>query len=178
MAEPLKNMYNPFFFERICPVLKTVIPKFDEQCFIHYVHDEKWPDLELKERLRQITQALHQCIFKDYTSAIEVVVALAKALRKTEEREQGFALIFLADYVEVYGQDHFKQSMVAIEEITQLVSCEFAIRPFLLRYPEKTFQQLSKWSKHTSASVRRLASEGCRPRLPWAMGIPCLKKNP
>ncbi|HYC86285.1 MAG TPA: DNA alkylation repair protein, partial [Chryseosolibacter sp.] len=35
-----------------------------------------------------------------------------------------------------------------------------------------------KWSTHPHAHVRRLASEGCRPRLPWAMGVPALKQNP
>jgi 3-methyladenine DNA glycosylase AlkC len=68
--------------------------------------------------------------------------------------------------------------MRAIEEVTKLVSAEFAIRPFIVRYPEKTMKQMLAWSTHENANVRRLASEGCRPRLPWAIGLPGFKKDP
>ena len=39
-------------------------------------------------------------------------------------------------------------------------------------------QRMLVWSKHPHPSVRRLSSEGCRPRLPWAMGLPAFKKDP
>jgi len=62
--------------------------------------------------------------------------------------------------------------------MTQYSSSEFAIRPFIIKYPEKTMSQMLKWSKHDNFHVRRLASEGCRPRLPWAMAISSFKNNP
>ena len=68
--------------------------------------------------------------------------------------------------------------MKAIEFITQFITCEFAVRPFLLKYGDKMMNQMRAWSLHKSHKVRRLASEGSRPRLPWAMAIPALKKNP
>jgi 3-methyladenine DNA glycosylase AlkC len=99
-------------------------------------------------------------------------------LRAAGEKEQAFWHIYLPDYIEQFGADHFDLSMRSLEEITQLVSAEFAIRPFILRYPEKTMKQMLDWSRHPAASVRRLASEGCRPRLPWAIGLPMFKKDP
>jgi 3-methyladenine DNA glycosylase AlkC len=178
MAEPLKNMYNVAFFEALCPQLKRCIPQFDCQQFILRVFNNAWPDLELKQRVRHIAQALHVFMPADFPSASRMLMDLARTLRESNAQEQSFATIFIPDYIEVYGLDHPDTSLVAIEEITKLVSGEFAIRPFLLLHPEKTFKKMLRWSKDPDANVRRLASEGCRPRLPWAMGIPALKKDP
>jgi 3-methyladenine DNA glycosylase AlkC len=65
-----------------------------------------------------------------------------------------------------------------MEQITPISSCEFAIRPFLKRYSQETLLQMQAWSRHPNEHVRRLASEGCRPRLPWGMSIDLLKKSP
>lgn len=178
MAEPLKNLYNPAFFEKICPVLREIIPGFNERKFIYAIFDERWPDLELKERVRHISKALHTLLPQSYPEAVKLIVSLAQKFRSAEIREQGFEMIFLPDYIEVFGQQHFHESMEAIEEVTKLVSAEFAIRPFLLHHPEKCFAYLRRWAMDNNPNVRRLASEGCRPRLPWAMGIPALKKDP
>lgn len=177
MAEPLKNMYHPEFFERLCPVLSREIPHFDCQQFIRLIFNNEWPDLELKARVRHIAKCLHEFLPNEFPAAKEILLKLTRELQHVE-KTQGFALIFLADYVEVYGVEHPDESLGAMEEVTQLVSCEFAIRPYLIRYREKVFKQLLKWSRHSSEHVRRLASEGCRPRLPWAMGVPGLKSDP
>jgi 3-methyladenine DNA glycosylase AlkC len=178
MAEPLKNMYNPSFFEAICPVLKKIIPGFDCRDFIYRVFNNHWPDLELKERVRHITLVLHQFLPKDFKDASAILVSLSEELRKNGIREQSFTAIFIPDYIQVFGMNHVEESLAALEEITKLVSAEFAVRPFLIHHYERTLEQMLTWSKHPEANVRRLASEGCRPRLPWAMGVPVLKKEP
>ena len=88
--------------------------------------------------------------------------------------------MFLPDYVEKYGlaNTDYQTSIHAIEQITQFTSCEFAVRPFIIQYPQKMMQQMLVWTTHESEHVRRLASEGCRPRLPWAMALPSLKQEP
>jgi 3-methyladenine DNA glycosylase AlkC len=177
MSEPLKYMYSANFFERLCPVLKTVIPEFEERKFVYSVFDREWPDLELKQRTRQITRALKQCLPTEYSKAIEMVISISALLRESE-REQSYPFIFLPEYIELYGLNHFNLSMKAIEESTRLVSAEFAIRPFILRYPRETMTHMLAWSRHPEPSVRRLSSEGCRPRLPWAVGLPDFKKDP
>ncbi len=177
MSEPLKHMYNVQFFERLCPVLNEVIPNFDERRFVYDVFDTTWPDLELKQRTRQITVALGRCLPSDYREAVELVICLSNLLRK-KEKQQSYPYIFLPDFIELFGLDHFSRSMKAIEECTKFVSAEFAIRPFIIRYPQKTMKRMLAWSKHPHPSVRRLSSEGCRPRLPWAMGLPAFKKDP
>jgi len=84
----------------------------------------------------------------------------------------------LDNFVEQYGLDDYKTSIKAIERITQFTSCEFAVRPFIIKYPKEMMKQMLVWSKHEHWGVRRLSSEGCRPRLPWAMSLPSLKENP
>jgi 3-methyladenine DNA glycosylase AlkC len=177
MSEPLKYMYNPQFFDELCPILKEVIPHFEERKFIYRVFDRSWPDLELKQRTRQVTKALRDCLPKEFPKAVKMIVYISNLLRE-KNRQQRYPYIFLPDYIELCGIDHFDLSMNALEESTQLISAEFAVRPFILRYPTETMQYMMKWSEHCQPSVRRLASEGCRPRLPWGIGIPALKKDP
>jgi len=170
-------MYNPQFFDRLCPLLKDTVPRFDEKKFIYLVFDRNWPDLELKQRTRQITLALHHFMPADFGNAAGIIVSISTALRKSE-REQSYPFIFLPDYIELFGLFHFDESMKAIQEVTKLVSAEFAIRPFILKYPNETMKQMKDWSLNEDAAVRRLSSEGCRPRLPWAPGLPIFKKDP
>ena len=80
MSEPLKYMYNVNFFERLYPVLKSVIPGFEERKFVYSVFDTEWPDLELKQRTRQITKALNKCLPTEYPKAVELVVSIASLL--------------------------------------------------------------------------------------------------
>jgi 3-methyladenine DNA glycosylase AlkC len=177
MSEPLKYMYNPQFFEELCPILKEVIPHFEERKFVYRVFDTSWPDLELKQRTRQVTKALRECLPNEFPKAVKMVVDISNLLRQ-KNKQQRYPYIFLPDYIELCGLDHLDLSMEAFEESTQLISAEFAIRPFILRYPTETMQYMMKWSEHPQPSVRRLSSEGCRPRLPWGIGIPALKKDP
>jgi 3-methyladenine DNA glycosylase AlkC len=86
--------------------------------------------------------------------------------------------MFLPDFVEYYGLDDWEASLPALEHFTQLCSSEFAVRPFILRDSSRMMAQMLAWTQHDSHHVRRLASEGCRPRLPWAMALPEFKRDP
>jgi 3-methyladenine DNA glycosylase AlkC len=177
MPEPLKLMYNSKFFEDVCPLIKEVVPGFPERPFIYFVFDNEWPDLELKQRTRRITNALGQFLPKNYPKAVEYVKALSRLLLTKCKGQSTYPYIFLPDFIEVFGMDHFDVSMRGLEETTKLVSAEFAIRPFIMKYPQ-TMKVMRRWSKHSDPAVRRLSSEGCRPRLPWGMALPQFKDNP
>ena len=170
MAEALKYMYNPHFFERLCPVIKEVISQFNETEFINRVFDRHWPDLELKQRTRQITLALHSILPSEFPAAAEKIIAISNVLRKNNEKLQSYPYIFLPDYIELYGRSYFEISMSAILEVTKLVSAEFAIRPFLINETERTLAHLVKWSKHNDENVqaplvRRDADRDCLGRV-------------
>jgi len=188
MPEPFKNMYNKQFFDRFTKDLKLVINDFDTHGFISQIMDDEWENRELKQRCTHITTVLKKFLPTDYKEAIAKILEL---LDHVEKRLPDFSKIddtkfsltleygsILDNYVEQYGLDDYETSVKAIERITQFSSCEFATHPFILKYPDQMMKQMLVWSKHEHWGVRRLASEGCRPRLPWAMALPNLKKDP
>lgn len=69
------------------------------------------------------------------------------------------------------AEQHTDPSLDLIEEVTQRFSMEWAIRPFLNASPDDVLNRMGAWAQHDSYHVRRLVSEGTRPRLPWGMGV-------
>ncbi|MEL7422450.1 MAG: DNA alkylation repair protein [Bacteroidota bacterium] len=178
MAEPLKNRYSESFLQGFTVHMKEVYPSFAAQDFLQQVLGKQWPDLELKERMRHIANCLRQHLPQDLATAFKLLQKLALQLRGEVEESMSFEYLFLPDFVQQYGIDDYELSVVAMEDITQYSSCEFAVRPFLLKYEDAMLAQMLQWTDHQNAMVRRLASEGSRPRLPWGLGVPNLKKNP
>ena len=169
----LKDMFNPESVGLLAAVIQEVNPGFQGNEFIHGVFDSNWENLALKQRVRQISLQLGEALPQDYSQALAVLLKALPLLK-----EQGFEKMVFPDFVELYGLEEWEKSLEALEEITQYVSGEFAIRPFIDRYPEKTLQRMTEWSKHPHPGVRRLASEGCRPRLPWGMRLSALVRDP
>lgn len=178
MPELLKNVYSREFLVGFVKSVKQVLPHFNQEEFLQQIFDENWEAKELKQRMRHIAVTLKNNLEGSYNENISAVLAIIKHLQATGVKENSFPYMFFPDFVELYGLDDLKTSLKAIETITQFTSCEFAIRPFILKYPEAVMDQMLKWSKHKSHLVRRFSSEGCRPRLPWAMTIPQFKKDP
>ncbi|MCB1616396.1 MAG: DNA alkylation repair protein [Pseudomonadales bacterium] len=99
-------------------------------------------------------------------------------LKKACRNFGGYEGMLFPAYVELYGLNDFDISIEAMAHFTRFSSAEFAVRPFIAQYPEQMFKQLSLWAESTDPHIRRLASEGCRPRLPWATSLPALKADP
>ncbi len=188
MAEPFKNMYNEEFFNRFMKDLKVVIPDLDTRSFVSQIMDDEWEKKELKQRTSHITAVLKKFLPTTYKEAIVKILELLAHIEKTQPDssiidDTKFGLMLesgwiLDNYVEQFGLDDYETSVEAIERITQFTSCEFSVRPFIIKYPNEMMMQMLAWSDHEHWGVRRLASEGCRPRLPWAMALPHLKKDP
>lgn len=186
--EAFKNMWNEQFFDRFTKDLKRVINDFDAPGFVSQVMDDEWENREFKQRIAHITTILKKFLPADYKDAIAKILELLDYVEKTQpdysiidDKKFGLTLEYgaiLDNFVEQYGLDHYETSVKAIEKITQFSSCEFVAHPFIIKYPDEMMAQMLVWSKHEHWGVRRLASEGCRPRLPWAMALPNLKKDP
>lgn len=176
--EPLKNMYSPAFLGKVADVAVGSINGFDKKTFLDQVFSNNWEQLELKQRVRRVSTVLHNMFSGNYERDIKQLLLLTDALHKHAGRDNTFEYIFLADYVEQYGLAHPAESLKAMERITILCSCEYAIRPYLVQDQSGTLKVMLSWASHAHASVRRLASEGCRPRLPWGMALQQLKKDP
>ena len=181
MAEPFKNMFNEQFFDLFTKDLKLVIDDFDACEFVSQVMDDEWEGRELKQRCMHITTVLRKFLPADYKEAIAKILELLDHIKKTrpdfsviDDTKFGLTLEYggiLDNYVEQYGLDDYETSVKAIEKITQFTSCEFVTHSFIIKYPDQMMKQMLVWSKHEHWGVRRLASEGCRPRLPWAMAL-------
>ena len=174
----LKDLYSRVFYGNLSDALLEVLPSFNKQKFLQQIFTDDFSRKELKARMRHTSETLHAFMPADFKRMVEIIYKLIQNLKKKNIGEDGLTYMFLPDYIEVYGIDNFDDSIKSIEFITQFVSCEFAVRPFLLRYGSKMMAQMQLWSKHENYKVRRLSSEGSRPRLPWAMAIPDLKKDP
>ncbi|MBL8016304.1 MAG: DNA alkylation repair protein [Ignavibacteria bacterium] len=171
MAEPLKNMYSKAYMNKFADVFAANEPRFSRKKFLGLVFDSQWEQKELKQRMRHISVCLHKTLPGGYEDNIKVLMKAVKEF-------SGFLSMNFPDYVEVYGLENPKLSMKALELFTQHGSSEFAVRPFIIKYPDIFMPQMLKWAGHKNHHVRRLASEGSRPRLPWAIALPEFKRNP
>lgn len=186
MAEPFKNIFNEEFFNGFTKALKHILDDFDENLFLSQIIDEEWENRGIVQRGRHISKTLKNFLPKDYKTAIAKILELINHVKETEywlkvqDTKFGLSLeySFLGGYIEEYGLDDYKTSVEALEEITQFTSCEGAVRPYIIKYPNEMMEQMLVWSKHKNWAVRRVSSEGCRPRLPWHMALPKLKENP
>ncbi len=178
MAELLKNIYNQAFFDRFIDAWENICPDFDGMGFLSEIYDDEWEDRALKERIRHINVALNNNMKGSYSQKLEKILRCLPELLHHGFNEDMIEFLFIPDFVEVFGVESPDISVPALEQITQFITCELAIRVFIKNDPQEVMQQLLKWSKHPHPAVRRLASEGSRPRLPWAMGVPELKKDP
>lgn len=146
---------------------------FDAPSFIAAVTTEL-PGLELKERIALIARRIAAALPADYPTALGAVVAVAEA----EPPIGGFAAWPLCAFVELFGLEDPVASLAAMEHLTKRASCEFAIRPLLRDHWDLAYRTLCHFTAHEDENVRRLASEGTRPRLPWATRVPRLVENP
>jgi len=171
MPEPLKNLYSAQLINTLCEQIVNQYVDFDADGFTKYVFDKEWENRELKERMVHISKSFRIFIPKKYSETLEILKAVSPKF-------DGFEYMFLPGFVELYGLDNYEDSIIALEHFTEYASSEFAVRPFIKQYKNKMMVQMNVWAESTNHHVRRLATEGCRPRLPWAMALPEFKKDP
>jgi 3-methyladenine DNA glycosylase AlkC len=173
----LKDYYSQDFYQRLAYSSAQVLPGFKEESFLEKIYVPEFDAMELKQRMRHTTRTIHHFLSTDYKIAVQQILGLIEQLRRDGFGEDQLPSLFLPDYIECYGLDDFETSVEALELITQFITCEFAVRPFLLRYFDLMIGKMEAWSLHDSYKVRRLASEGSRPALPWGLAVPELKKD-
>ncbi len=176
MAEQLKYLFSEEFINLIMNKIKEYYPSFNEEGFKNSIFNSKWKNLELKERMRHIVLSLNTFLPLSYIEQLDI---LKKAKSDLDyDNSMAFQSMIFQDFVEVYGLEDYENSIKALEVFTINSSSEFAIRQFILKYENETMNQMKIWARDSNEHIRRLASEGCRPRLPWAISLPIFKKNP
>jgi len=166
-----KDVFNPDLVTHMGQRIKAVSSEFDEKSFYNNIVPKLTP-LSLTERSSLICESLYSHLPKEYNKAIAILLKSFDEPVETTEMTgfEGFYFMPIAKYVSIYGleKDDFDISMNALVEITKRFTSEDAIRPFIHNYPQQTFEYLYKWSADENVHIRRLVSEGTRPRLPWS----------
>jgi len=159
-------------------------PDFDVQAFTHKAIKGLDP-LELKERSNHIRDALKQTLPGDFKRACETMIG---SLHPIDDREKGnemdgegvagWSIMPMAEFVAERGLDDIDTSFATLKELTKRFTAEFAIRPFFIHAPTETLDTFKTWSKDPNLHLRRLASEGSRPRLPWGLRLQAFVEDP
>ena len=141
---------------------------------------QKVQNLGYTQRIELHANELHNYLPKDYEKSISILISI---LGEENPNETGMFTNFywvmpIGKFIEFFGIDSFEVSMRAIEEITKRNTGEYAIRPFLRKYPDKSINQLHVWAKSDNFHLRRLASEGSRPKLPWSTKLDTFIEKP
>jgi 3-methyladenine DNA glycosylase AlkC len=179
MAATLKSRYGPEIPARIADMIVRVHAAFPKRAFLRDALDG-YEALELMPRGRHIARALRSHLPQEVPAALDILLASLDAPRPETEGSGLAPFLYLPHtvYVAEYALEHFDAAMRAHHALTQRFTAEFSIRPFIEKYPERTLAQLRAWTRDPSPHVRRLVSEGTRPRLPWASRLRELQRNP
>ena len=171
MADLLKDIYNKKFISKLSAEIKKVHPGFNEKMFVKNIFNKEWEKKELKQRIRHIAENMQQGLPDNYKKSLDILKPVSLNFTDLEH------LIF-PDFVELCGLNDYENSISAMAYFTQGSSSEFPVRPFIIKHENKMMAQMKHWSRSDNEHLRRLASEGCRPRLPWAIALPEFKKDP
>jgi 3-methyladenine DNA glycosylase AlkC len=186
MAEPFKNLLNPALVQRAGMHLQRVDPAFDARRFVALATDGI-AALEMKARAMLICSALEATLPADFDAAAALIeAALAPPvggdqmanLSLGEQGLAGWILWPAGEYIARRGLASPQRALAALHAITQRFTAEYAIRPFIVAHPALTFATLQRWTTDPSHHVRRLVSEGSRPRLPWGLQLKALVMDP
>lgn len=168
----LKDQYfQPELIKRLAEKLEKACPSFSAAGFVNQVLSPPWETLELMDRLHHVTHCLKLYLPDFFPDALGILAPIAGDF-------EGFDSLVFPDFVQQFGLNFPDESIAALESFTELCTSEFAVRPFIQRYPKRMFRQLIIWANSNNYHHRRLASEGCRPRLPWASALSELKRDP
>jgi 3-methyladenine DNA glycosylase AlkC len=175
MAEPLKNLLHPALVETMADRIAGHSAAFDKARFVdHATHDMQ--QLELMQRATQIRDALGETLPDDFEQAAGILSASLP--QSGRAGLTGWALLPVSQFVALKGLGHFDLSLALLKQLTPHFTAEFGIRPFIHAEQDRALAMINRWTTDTNHHVRRLASEGTGPRLPWAIRLPALMRDP
>ncbi|MNZ54959.1 hypothetical protein D3C78_728730 [compost metagenome] len=167
----LKEIFNAERFEHIATQLCAVYPPFDARAFLAMANDGL-SELSVMQRMARVGDCLHAVLPLNYEQTLDILHPLAPRLNSS------FVSMCLPQYVATYGMHAYESSMAALKYLTRFGSSEFAVRHFLRSDFERSIALMHDWSLDANEHVRRLASEGSRPRLPWSFRLERVQADP
>lgn len=182
-AEPLKHRIHREGIESLARFFTAASPRFASKRFVQRALDGLEP-LELKARISHVAGALAATLPTDFEAAAPVIDTAVRLHRgagpaaAVDVTDATFVFWPLCTFVEDHGLEHPDRALDTMHGLTALATCEFAIRPYIERDPQRVFKRLRRWANDDDMHVRRLVSEGTRPRLPWGRRLRALQGDP
>lgn len=181
MATPLKDSYDRALVERIAAAATAASGSLDRSSFVDAVTDGL-DGLELKDRVSHTADTLFAHLGSSIEIAAPTLVEMAAIVAGHPDGSQAWGTSMeawpMCSVLERHGVGHPEISLAAMPSLTMAFSCEFAIRPFLTEHLDLTVESCRSWTASPVPAVRRLASEGTRPYLPWGLRVPALVADP
>ncbi len=149
--------------------IAIIYPAFPSKAFINTI-DANTDKKTYTQRIEVIADELHAYLPSEYDKALGILTSI---LGPENPNETGMFTHFywimpIGKFIEKYGLNDFQASMDALEEVTKRNTGEYAVRPYIRKYPEQALARMRAWAQSENFHLRRLASEGLRPKLPWA----------
>ena len=169
------QLFNADSVRTLTDAVAKAWPEFDAATFTQ-ASLAAFPDLELKQRIGHMVDQLDEQLPADFDQAVEILeAALPEPLDPNLEDDDFGHFIWSvpAEWVAQNGctDERLDRSLAFLKQATMRFSVENAIRPFLDQYPEQTMRFIRSCATDANYHVRRLASEGIRPYLPWAQRV-------
>ncbi|NBC84540.1 MAG: 3-methyladenine DNA glycosylase [Bacteroidetes bacterium] len=175
----LKDWFGPELAKLLSAKIAATYPAFKHEAFQNE-YLASYANFELKDRVNLMAGKLQRFLPNSYEDGLSILMNIIGPENENETGmfTEGYWLMPVARFIEIYGIDEPDISIRAINELTKRHTGEFAIRPFIETYPEKLIPILQQWATDANFHVRRLASEGLRPRLPWAKKLTIFIEQP
>lgn len=171
MAEQLKEMFNRTYFDRLAKEVEAAAPSVKRTALLKDLLNGN-EGRELNARMRHASSTLHKHLPNDFRKAVNALKEVAARMPR------GYTALLYPDFVGQHGLDDPIFSLEALKHFTSYGSSEFAVREFFRRDAKGTLKVMRTWAEDDSEHVRRLASEGSRPRLPWSFRLDAVLKDP
>lgn len=178
-GKPLKNLMDDALIQLIADSFIQVWPTFDIASFVKKA-SAGIEALELQDRGRQIGAALHLHLPDDFSEALPLFIkALGPPLDQSGDiGMRPFFYLPHSHYLSVAALSQVEEGLDACYQLTKRFTSEFCIRPLIEKDSVRVMARLHEWVADPDCHVRRLVSEGTRPRLPWASCLPQFIKDP
>ncbi len=175
----ITEMFGSNLAELLSEKILAAYPKFKSRNFVRDV-EHNVVGRTYTERVAVIAELLKQHLPENYEESLPILLSV---LGEENPNQTGmfthyYWILPIGKFVQEYGMEHFESSIKAIEEITKRNTGEYAIRPYIRKYPAQTLKVMEQWAKSPDFHLRRLASEGLRPKLPWASKLDTFIQNP
>ena len=165
--------------ELLSDKISEVYKDFNKKEYIKAIYTN-CGNLTYTQRIELHAEKLKLHLPENYKRAVKILMNILGEENKKETGmfKEFYWILPIGKYIEKYGLENLEISISAIEEITKRNTGEYAIRPFIRKYPEEVLAVMKKWAKSENFHLRRLASEGLRPKLPWATKLDIFTDDP